>query len=499
MSLMDSTVVFRRTAKGEQEVSLRTLPYAPWLALVMVDGKASAVNLALLKPELPDLADSLQRLLREEYIEIVSPQPTHDTSGLGTVSETLPSRRSEDAAAAPAPDLRGHARRWALRGLVLLPFLLAAGTLFLVHRSLERFTTHVEELLATQSGKISIGSSAIVFTPRPALKLANVAVGPSLRASEIIAQPSWSTLVGRRKPITLLELHKAKLSAADLLALLNGSGTRRESREAWAERVTLEDSELEVGGLKIEFSGELSYVSDGKLERAILSIDDGKAQAKLADSVFEFSAREWSLPTTPEITFDQLDASGTLEGTRLTLDRVGALLHDGLVKGSMVLDWNVGLLAEGRFSATNLEMQSLFANLGRNFSVGGRLDADGQFATRGADTDHLLENLGLSADFRVKRGILYNADISGAVAGETRGGATGFDELSGNLQTAGRNLSFRDIKLGSGMLTVKGDLDITPSRQLVGRFSVRLKSGDERASTISVGGSLAEPRLQLGG
>lgn len=479
-------------------MSLRSLPYAPWLALVMVDGKSSAGKLASLQPELPDLEQSLQTLLREQYIEIISPQPALEEIGQTGGSEVTQSQQSGGEASASV-DFAATAKRWAVRGLVLLPFLLAALALFLVHRSLERFTVHVEELLATRPGKVTIGSSAVIFRPRPALKLSDVAVGPSLRVGEVIAQPSWSTLLGRRKPIALLELEDAKLSVGDLLGLLHGSTTRRESTEVWAERVVLEDSELDVGGMEFEFSAELSYVPDGKLARATLSIDDGKARATLAGSAFEFSAREWSLPTTPELTFDQLDASGTLDGNHLVLDRIGALLHDGLVKGNLVLDWSVGLLAEGRFAATNLELQTLLGDMSRDFSVGGRLDAEGQVATRGGDADALIENLGLNADFRVKRGILYNADFSGAVAGEARGGATRFDELSGNLQSAGRNLSFRNIKLGSGILSARGDLDITPSHQLVGRFTVRLRSEEERASTISVGGSLTAPRLQLGG
>jgi hypothetical protein len=201
----------------------------------------------------------------------------------------------------------------------------------------------------------------------------------------------------------------------------------------------------------------------------------------------------------PAVTFERLDATGNLEGSRLVLDRVEALLHDGLVKGDMVLDWSVGLLAEGRFSATNLDAQTLIGGLSDDFSMGGRLDAAGSFAARASNAGALIENLSVSADFRVKRGVLYNADIQAAALGDAHSGTTRFDELTGNVQTAGRNVSFRRVQLGSGLLTAAGALDVTPSRQIMGRFTVRLKSRSDIAHTISVAGTVREPKLQLGG
>lgn len=493
--MMNSTCVYRRTPKGEREISLRSLPHEPWLVLVMVDGKSSVDDLVSLKPQLPDLPRSLDRLLREGYIEAIAQRPTPIANQSATSSTPW---APDDGSA--GIDFAGLVATWTRRILILLPFLAVVVVLFLVHQSLECLTSQIEESLAKSARHVSIGSSSIVFTPRPALKLTDLAVGESLRVREVVAQPGWSTLFGRPGSITLLELREARLSAEELLALLQSSATALTADGIRIERMTFAASRLDLNGIVLApLSGDVRYAPDGTLERANLSLDEGRAQASVVGSAVELSASNWSTPTVPSVTLERFDATGNLGGNRLALDRVEALLHDGLVKGDLVLDWTAGLLAEGRFSAANLDVQTLIGSFTQDIALGGRLDADGSFSARAVSAAALLENLSVGVDFRVKRGVLYNTDLSAAAVGNVHGGATQFEELTGNLQTAGRSLSFRRLQLGSGLLTAKGNLDVTPSRQIMGSFSVRLKSQGSSAATISVGGSLTQPRLQLDG
>lgn len=490
-ALMDSTYVFRKTPKGEQEVSVRSLPYAAWLTLVMIDGRSSVGKLASLQPKLPELELSLEGLLKGGYIEVASAP----TAGGSFVAASI------DTESPPSQENVGHpfasTRRWLRGGIILFLFLIvSASLLLLVQRSLGQFTAHIEALVALQPGKVSISSSTIVFRPHPVLRLTNVIAGRSLRVGELLARPSWRALLRGSGPISLIELREAKVASSDLLALLHPAGASRDNG-VWAERVTFASSELDLGGTAISFSGELTYRADGRLKHATLSIDDGKAQVRIDDSAVELSARDWSLPTTPIVTFDQLDASGTLERTRLVLDRVGALLYDGLVKGRLILDWGVGLLTEGSLTTKNLDVTSLVGSFTRDFPVAGRLDATGDFASRAANVDDLLDQLRLKADFRVKRGVLYSADISAAAVGDARGGTTQFEDLSGHVQAAAQSLSFRDVELTSGIVSAKGYLDVAASRKIIGRFTVRLKSQGDKATTISIGGSVSEPRLRL--
>jgi hypothetical protein len=441
---MDSSLVYRRTPKGEREISLRSLPHEPWLALVMVDGKSSVADLVALKPALPQVVRSLEQLVREGYIETVSPSAPFSAAPSSKAETPLAPWAHDDASA--GLDFSGMAARWSRRALIVLPFAIVVAGLLVVHHSLERFTVKVEDALAAQVRNLSIGSSAFVFTPRPALRLTDIAVGKAPKVAEVVARPAWSTLLGRPGPITLIELREATLTVADLLALLQGGGAFLADQTLRAERVTLTASRLDLDGIILApLAGELSYGRKGQLERSALTLDDGKVQltvtaAAEGAAAVEFAARDWSTPTEPAVSFDRLDAAGTLERSRLVLGHVEGLVHDGLVKGDVTLDWSVGLVAEGRFSAMNIELQSLIGRFSRDFSVGGRLDAEGSFAARADNAARLIENVTVSADFRVKRGVLYNADITAAAVGDASGGTTQFEELTGTVETAGRSV-----------------------------------------------------------
>ena len=198
------------------------------------------------------------------------------------------------------------------------------------------------------------------------------------------------------------------------------------------------------------------------------------------------------------MTFERLDASGELNGEQVVLTRVEGWLNDGVIKGDLTLSWSPSLAATGRFSATNVELQSLIAHFTQDFSVAGRLDAEGEFSARAKSLDGLLHDANVDAKFRVKRGAVHNADLVTAIHDGSAGGTTQFEELSGTLQTAGRAFSFRQLELGSGLVSAKGALDVTPSRQIVGRFTVRPKAHGESGGTVVVGGSLKEPTLRPG-
>jgi len=502
-SSMDNRIVYRRTPKGEHEVSLRTLPHSPWLTLVMVDGRATVGDLMAMNPELPEVALSLDRLRREGFIE-----PLH--------AGAMPNLPTETTEPDPLPmawvhgdePLRTHDRAaiaaWVRRGMLLLPVVLLGVMAFLGYRSLDDLRARMEATLGKRASGYSSADVSYTFAPWPALKFSNVAIGKAFNAEELVVHPSLAALMGTPGSIAHLELRFAKLSGPEMLAMLVGPSAHPEEPEPLAARVTLSASKLELGPLTLApLTAEMRYGSDGKLESAVLGLEDGRARAivkrKEGELAIEFSSSNWSTPTNPVMTFGRLDASGKLDGERIVLSRVEGLLNDGLIKGDLTLGWWPSLVAQGRFSATNLDLQSLIAHFTPDFSVGGRLDAEGDFSARASSLEGLLYDANVDATFRVKRGVVHNADIVSAARDGATGGSTQFEELSGSLQTAGRAFSFRQIELGSGLVTAKGALDITPSRQMVGRFTVTPKAHGQVGGTVVVGGSLKEPTLRPGG
>jgi hypothetical protein len=469
----------------------------------MVDGRSSAGDLMATKPKLPEVARSLEQLRREGFIEPLgadfmpsAPTETADPDPLPVTPVDADAALRQDDSAAVA--------KWVRRGMFLLPVALLAAAVFLGYRSLDDLRARVEATLGKRAGGLSSTEVTFSFRPWPVLTFSNVAIGKTFKAQELVVHPAFRQLLGRPGPISHLEFQVATLAGPDLLGALVGPGLAQAAGPPLAERITLNASELRLGSLALSpLAADLRYGSDGKLERAVLAVEERRARMVVkgrdGELTFEFAASNWSTPTDPPLSFRQLDASGLLDGERIVLSRVEGVLYDGLIKGGLTLDWRPSLAAEGRFSVTNIELQGLIAAFTGDFSVGGRLDAEGEFGARASSFEGLLREVNVDATFHLKRGVVHDADIVTAVRDDSTGGATQFDDLRGTLQTAGRAFSFREIELASGTVKATGTLDVTASRQLLGRFLVKPLTASQRGGTVVVGGSLKAPTLRPGG
>lgn len=335
------------------------------------------------------------------------------------------------------------------------------------------------------------------------LKLSKVSIGGSMKAAHVLVRPSISSLFRDSGPIADVQLQTVTLAGRDLAALLAGKSVGNSVGPA-VERIRLQDARLSLAGLTLgPLDGRISYSPDGELERAVFSMDEERARLEVKPQgdglAMDFAAKIWSTPTQPPLRVERLDASGLLKGETLTLSRVECLLHDGVVKGRLVADWRSSITAEGSFTATNLDLQSLLAHFTRDFSVGGRLSGEAKFSARASDLPHLIDSLDLDGSFRVARGVVYNADMVTATREGKSGGSTQFEELTGNVQVSRHGFAFRQLQLSSGLVSATGTLDISPTRQLAGRFTVNLRSQGQPGGAVSVGGSLKEPVLRPGG
>jgi hypothetical protein len=121
---------------------------------------------------------------------------------------------------------------------------------------------------------------------------------------------------------------------------------------------------------------------------------------------------------------------------------------------------------------------------------------------RAHSADSLLDSAQIDASFTVARGELSGVDLVRTITagGGTalRGGRTPFSELSGLLQSSAGRYSYRQLRLTSGTLDAKGNVDIGPSGQLNGRVDAEVSArGRVIARTLSeIGGTLEKPQLK---
>ncbi|MES1166916.1 MAG: hypothetical protein ABUL68_02845, partial [Pseudomonadota bacterium] len=97
--------------------------------------------------------------------------------------------------------------------------------------------------------------------------------------------------------------------------------------------------------------------------------------------------------------------------------------------------------------------------------------------------------------FAIRKGDLDGVDLVRAlqVGGRepVQGGATRFEEITGTLALSGDRFQYRNLKLGSGLLSATGGFDVTPANDVSGKTYVELKSqAAQIRGNFSISGSL---------
>jgi hypothetical protein len=92
----------------------------------------------------------------------------------------------------------------------------------------------------------------------------------------------------------------------------------------------------------------------------------------------------------------------------------------------------------------------------------------------------LFDSPKVDGSFSIKKGDLDGVDLVRALQsggrGVTQGGATRFEEISGNLVLANGRYQYRNMKLSSGLLSANGAFDVSPNKDVNGHISVELRS-----------------------
>jgi hypothetical protein len=81
-----------------------------------------------------------------------------------------------------------------------------------------------------------------------------------------------------------------------------------------------------------------------------------------------------------------------------------------------------------------------------------------------------------------------------------RAGVTKFAELTGEMSSANRNASYRQVNLQGGVLRGNGNLDVGANSNLSGRLALEIRSqvAQDRGA-FAVSGTVARPIIRRGG
>ena len=341
--------------------------------------------------------------------------------------------------------------------------------------------TPVEEAAAKALGApVRIGDISVFLLPVPHVAARDVEVGEAaLRLQSAKIYPQLSSLFSTPRHVRRVELGKLEIAPAgiDLLQKL------ADKPAAGPPAVTV--GQVRAKGLVItlasgtlpELDAQVEMGADG-LPRALeLATTDGKARMKAVPDgaawKLDFAATEWQLPMGPPLKFASLKAGGQVEGTKLLLPDISAALYGGQVTGNAELDWQKGLRLAGRAAVSAVDIAPVLQALKLKASLSGRLDATGPFKAQAAKPAGLADAFNADVAFKVNDGVLHGFDLASAarslISSGGVGGQTRFDQLTGNVQVAGRAMRLRNVKVVSGVLDAKANVDVSAAKRLLAR------------------------------
>jgi hypothetical protein len=369
------------------------------------------------------------------------------------------------------------------------------------------FIPTVEAVASKRLGiPVRVGELRVSVLPLPHATVEAVTLGdPELgQVERIRVWPRLTHLLADPVVIREVRLEGVVASqdlAAGLLAMPPSEGPKR----ARVERVVLERGELRLRAATLhDVSVEIDLDDDGH----VLGIQADSARKLRIHArpeagkrwTLDIAAINWTPPAGPEILFDRIDATATLDRDKIETRDLVARMYGGRVSGAVTVDWRPGWTIGGDLAVESVRLQPLAAIVTGNRSISGRLAARPRFSLRARQASDLLGSLTLKSDFVVEDGTLHKVDLVAAarnpLAARPASGETRFDELSGHLKIDAQGYYFSGLKVASGLLRATGEVLVGRDQRLEGRIDAELRGTASLLTVpLNVSGTTQDPSL----
>ena len=370
----------------------------------------------------------------------------------------------------------------------------------------------VQEMASAELGApVVIGRLRLAILPLPHLTAHEVDAGAgALRVATVLVHPDLGSLFSSPRRLRSVELREVRATRAGIdLVQRAVARPRAEPAAVIIDRLQLSDAQVTLaGGPLPAIDAQVGFAAANQPEKLTLRSRDGKAKLDLAREQgggpagwkLELHAADWLLPVGPPVLVKQLDATGQVTADTLSLPVITASLYGGKLTANLDLACQKGCKLGGQMVLAQLDIAPALQALRQKPARSGRLDASGPFGAQAATLVALADGLNATFAFKVGDGVLHGFDLASAAQHLLKGGASGgqtrFDRFSGTVHVAGRTTRLRDLRIGSGVLDAKGNVDVSAARQLNGRVDVELKGTSGLVGVpLNVAGTIGDPQL----
>jgi hypothetical protein len=385
-------------------------------------------------------------------------------------------------------------------GGVLVVLALAIGVLHVMPMS--GYIPALEKMASNNIGEpVTIGSMKLSMLSGLQFKLTNVNIGSTqdVILNEVTVTPELGSVLGDRLVIKSVEANGGKIVKEALLRLPLWRDSSARDPRMHVKSIALRGLVPELHTFQLpSLNVDIVLGRDGQVISARVETTNGKVYATIIpgdnQANVTIGASDWTLPFGTPIQISDFVATGSVTGSVLNLSEWDASLYGGQVKGAAQISWASGWRASSQFEFVRVVTDELLAVFTKTAKVTGAASGKVGFSASSGSLHTLLDRPSLQASFLVQKGTLDGVDLVRALqvgSAGSQGGSTKFQELSGNVTISNRRFSYRNVYLSAGILSAKGNFDISSRQAVSGRVTVALRSSVQRlTSSLNVTGML---------
>jgi uncharacterized protein involved in outer membrane biogenesis len=398
--------------------------------------------------------------------------------------------------------------KWLKRLGVVLAVLVALVALVAVLVRLDDYIPVVEKEVSARIGEpVSIKHLHVAVLPVPHARADDITIGGAdrIHVARLILIPELWSLLREEKVIRSIELEDLTLPHQALGAIAALTQADRRAGKIRVKKIRLTNAVVKLekstfGPFDVDVQVSATGAQAGHLT---LKTRDGKLSANLtpqdAHYRLEIAARGWTPPLGPPLVFDELNVQGLVRAKGAELDAVQATIYGGTVSGKAAVAWDKGIAVKGNLDVKRVELRDVLATVSRQARLSGKVDAKPAFSSHARTTAELGDELKVDTPFTVHQAVLHGIDLMKAAATLGRsssGGDTRLDQLAGQLRIEGRTYRISELRISSGPLAVRGNLQVSASRALSGRVNANAGGlGGLAGVPLTISGTVDSPQI----
>lgn len=398
----------------------------------------------------------------------------------------------------------GRGLRWTLIGVAVVAAA-AVAVPFLVPVS--RFIPELSRIASEKLGQpVAIADLQLQLLPTPRVVAKGISVGKKAEVSigELEIIPELMSFISGPRAVRVIRAERVVVQEA-ALAIPRGMPKGEAGGPIRVRRIVLTEVTLHHSALKLPpFDAEVELAEGFRVAQARFETRDGRLKLQVEPkgnntTVLVLTAKNWTLPAGPPLSFEGLAVQGTLKGAQLEFSKIDGQLYGGKIAGSARADWTKQWQVAGKAKLAGVDLVPVQQALGKPAKLSGRLKADAAFSSRARNAQQLRDALTLDGPFEVLGGAYQGVDLSkaGDLTGKPAlGDATSFQELKGRLQLRGRHVKVNELCVRSPKVVAGGNVEIAPDQKLSGKLDVSVaKTGGFVGIPVALGGTTENPSI----